>query len=354
MISADTSDIRRPLASSAMTNPASIPLELTVTCTSPSADRSVTDSSSTRSAISWNFSARSWVRRTQSSTIRSLDSMSPTTTPAFPSVPARSAPDTIPHRSVIAKVGAPEVRLGDMNGMITIGWPLAAVLALLTAAGALVVRLGRISTWQPVVTAAVRAVVQLTAVSLLITAVLASGWLTGGFVLLMFAIAAWTSGRRIFGRVSVVPVVSIAVGVLPVLALLFAGRIMPWEPVAVVPIAGILIGGGMVATSLAGRRALDELTARHGEYEAALALGLPPRDAALLILRPTAPQALVPVLDQTRTVGLVTLPGAYIGVLLGGGDPIQAGAAQLLVLVSLLAIHAAAVLVTVELVARKD
>ena len=115
-------------------------------------------------------------------------------------------------------------------------------------------------------------------------------------------------------------------------------------------IAGILIGGAMTATSLAGRRALDELRDRHGEFEAALALGFLPRDAALEVCRPTSGLALVPALDQTRTVGLVTLPGAFVGVLLGGGSAAQAGATQLLVLVALLAVEAIAVAVTVELV----
>jgi uncharacterized protein UPF0014 len=53
--------------------------------------------------------------------------------------------------------------------------------------------------------------------------------------------------------------------------------VVPPKPIAVVPIAGIVIGGAMTATSQAARRALDELKSRHGEYEAALALGfLPP------------------------------------------------------------------------------
>src|SRR5262249_14146738 len=138
----------------------------------------------------------------------------------------------------------------------------------------------------------------------------------------------------------------------PVLALLLATRVVPPRPVAVVPIAGILIGGAMTATSLAGRRALDELRTRHGEYEAALSIGLTDREAALEICRPAAGQALVPVLDQTRTVGLVTLPGAFVGVLLGGASPVRAGITQLLVLVSLLAVESVAVLVAVELVAR--
>jgi putative ABC transport system permease protein len=62
--------------------------------------------------------------------------------------------------------------------------------------------------------------------------------------------------------------------------------------------------------------------------------------------------ALVPGLDQTRTVGLVTLPGAFVGMLLGGATPAQAAAVQLVVLVSLLLVQSVAVLVVLELVAR--
>ena len=86
--------------------------------------------------------------------------------------------------------------------------------------------------------------------------------------------------------------------------------------------------------------------------EAALALGLLPRDAVLLIARSVAGTALVPSLDQTRTVGLVTLPGAFVGVLLGGGTLLEAGAAQLLVLLGLLAAEVLAVWAVTELVAR--
>ncbi len=139
---------------------------------------------------------------------------------------------------------------------------------------------------------------------------------------------------------------------MPVTGALVASGVVPPTGIAVVPMAGILIGGTMTATALAGRRALDELAARHGEREAALSLGLLPRDAALLVANPTAAQALVPALDQTRTVGLVTLPGAFVGMLLGGATPVQAGAVQLLVLILLLAVETVAVAVTVELVCR--
>ena len=127
---------------------------------------------------------------------------------------------------------------------------------------------------------------------------------------------------------------------------------VPWRGAALIPVAGILFGGAMTATSLAGRRVRDELQRRSGELEAALSIGLPTRDAVLLLARPVAATALIPGLDQTRTVGLVTLPGAFVGVLLGGGDPLQAGAAQLLVLVGLLAVQVAAVWSVTELIAR--
>src|SRR6185295_7665922 len=99
-------------------------------------------------------------------------------------------------------------------------------------------------------------------------------------------------------------------------------------------------------------RSLDALRNRRGEYEAALSIGLDDRDAALLVARDDAALALVPGLDQTRTVGLVTLPGAFVGMLLGGATPLQAAAVQLVVLVGLLLAQSIAVLVTVELVAR--
>ena len=67
-----------------------------------------------------------------------------------------------------------------------------------------------------------------------------------------------------------------------------------------------------------------------------LAIGATPREAVRDIARAAAAEALVPGLDQTRTVGLVTLPGAFVGALLGGASPVAAARFQLVVLVGLL------------------
>lgn len=238
--------------------------------------------------------------------------------------------------------------------VIVLGWGTAVAVGALVALAAIVSLLGHLEPGRVVIISAVRAVVQLAAVSVVIVAVVRSLPLTAAFVLLMFVVASLTSARRMTNdRGGMLAALSIGAGALPVLAIVLASHAVPARGIAIVPVAGIVIGGAMSATSVAGRRALDELDTRWGEYEAGLSLGLTERDAGLEICRPSAAQALTPALDQTRTVGLVTLPGAFVGVLLGSGDPVQAGVAQLLVLVGLLAAEAIAVLVTMELVARR-
>lgn len=237
--------------------------------------------------------------------------------------------------------------------ILVVGPRLGVALVVLTIAAAVVATVGRLGHGRQILVAAGRAAVQLAAVSLLITAIVVSLWATAGFVVLMCVVAAGTAGRRITrGRHGWWATVPVVVGSMSVVAGLLVAGLVPLRGIAVIPVAGILIGGAMTATSLAGRRILDELTNRWGEVEAGLALGLLPRDAVLLVCRPVAGQALVPALDQTRTVGLVTLPGAFVGVLLGGADPLTAGITQVFVLVGLLAVEAVAVVLTVELVAR--
>ncbi len=235
-----------------------------------------------------------------------------------------------------------------------IGPLLAVLLVVLAATAALVVALFDLGRARDTLIAVARAIVQLAGVSLIIGFVLRSLALTAAFLAVMVLVGAGTSAKRITGSLrptswwAAVPILS---GLLPALALILASTVVPLHPVAVLPSAGILIGGAMTATSLAGRRTVEELTIRRGEYEAALSIGLGRRDAVVLVARPAAALALIPGMDQTRTVGLVTLPGAFVGVLLAGASPWQAGATQVLVLVALLLVQAIAVAVTVELIA---
>lgn len=242
---------------------------------------------------------------------------------------------------------------GDPSAAVSPDWRLAVVLVLLVVVAVVASVLGQLGTEREQVVAAVRAVVQLGLVSLVITAALRSLWLSLGFVLLMFVVATVTSTGRIGTPRTQMPWVGLAIacGVVPVLGLVFSSGVVPFNGPGIIPIAGIVVGNMMTAATLTGRRAYDELAGHFGTYEAALAIGMTSPEAAFEVVRPTAREALTPGLDQTRTVGLVTLPGAFIGVLLGGGTPLEAGAAQILVLMGLMAGQAITSAVLLRLVA---
>ncbi|MEV6752498.1 ABC transporter permease [Streptomyces sp. NPDC051214] len=230
------------------------------------------------------------------------------------------------------------------------------VLLLVAATAAAVFRLSPDGTYgraREILVAGVRAAVQLGVVSLVIGWVIHHVVALFVFLLLMFAVAARTAGRRVTSNGTwwwaALPV---AVPVVPVVAALTLAGLLPVKGIAMIPVTGILIGGALTATVLGGRRSLDELHSRKGEFEAGLALGMLERDARLEVIRPAASDALLPGLDQTRTVGLVTLPGAFVGMLLGGASPALAGAVQLFVLIALMAIQTLALATTVELIAR--
>ena len=231
---------------------------------------------------------------------------------------------------------------------------LAVVLVVLVAVAITASYLGKLGVEREQLTAAARAVVQLSVVSLVIAAALRSPWWSLAFVGLMFVVASVTAQGRIGVPRRSLPwvMLALAAGAVPVLVLVLGSGVVPFNGQGVLPIAGIVIGGMMVAASLSGRRAFDEIAGRFDSYEAALALGLESPAAAYEVVQPTAREALVPGLDQTRTVGLVTLPGAFIGVLLGGGTALEAGAAQVLVLLGLMAGQALTAAVLLRLVAR--
>ena len=112
---------------------------------------------------------------------------------------------------------------------------------------------GRLGHARDDLVAAGRATVQLTVVGLVIAAVLRSWVLTLAFVVVMLTVASVTAGRRLVRDGpwwwAFVPVVGAAV---PVSAGLVLSGLVPRQTVAVVPVVGILIGGAMTATTIAG------------------------------------------------------------------------------------------------------
>jgi putative ABC transport system permease protein len=179
-----------------------------------------------------------------------------------------------------------------------------------------------------------RAVVQLTVVALLLRGILALPWTVAGFVLLMSSTASWTAARRLkelwHGRRTAV--LGVLAGALLTLVVIFGLRLVDLQVRYLVAVGGIIIGNSMTAATLAGRNFLRGARARSSEVEAWLSLGATPRQAHEEVGREAVRESLLPTLDQTKSTGLVTLPGAFVGALFGGASPAEAAQFQLVVL----------------------
>ncbi len=187
--------------------------------------------------------------------------------------------------------------------------------------------------WLPL-TALLRAVVQLAIIATILRGVLAVPWTVALFVLLMLTTASFTAGSRLdeLPRGRLLALLGVLAGASVSLALVFALQLVDLEARYVVAVSGIVIGNAMSAATLSGRNFLRAARSRRDEVEAWLSLGATPAQAYDDIGRDAAREALLPNLDQTRSTGLVTLPGAFVGALFGGASPLVAAQFQLVVL----------------------
>ena len=227
-----------------------------------------------------------------------------------------------------------------------------AVSAALVVVAVVLSRLGGLGLERDLALSALRAAVQLAAVGAVVALVFEHGGLAAAFVAVMLGTATLTSGRRLRGipdarvRAGAAIAAGAATGIVPLLA----SGAFDTTAREVIPVAGILIGGAMAATSVTGRRLVEQVTDDLAAIETRLALGVPVRTALATAVRNSATTGLIPLIDQTKNVGLVTLPGTFVGLVLGGASAAEAARVQLTVLLALLAVEVVAALTVARLV----
>lgn len=225
------------------------------------------------------------------------------------------------------------------------------VLTLVTVALLQLFRIGL--GWFPL-WAVVRAVVQLTVIALLLHGILTVPWTVAAFIVLMLTTASWTAQGRLHelwhGRQAAIA--GVLSGALVTLVVIFGLRLIAFQVRYLIAVGGIVIGNAMSASTLAGRNFLRACRLRTPEIEGWLALGATPPQAHSDIGREAVRESMLPNLDQTKSTGLVTLPGAFVGALFGGASPIQAAMFQLVVLAGLGLTSAVTGIVVTRLVGR--
>lgn len=204
------------------------------------------------------------------------------------------------------------------------------------AATALLARAGIGLGALPVV-AIIRAGVQLAAITLLLRGVESVPWTAVLFVVLMLSTASFTTARRaaslpLGARAAIAGTIC---GALLSLVVILGTGLVGLGAQSVIAVAGIIVGGCMTASTMALRHYLVNVRAQRGEVEGWLALGARPRESTQTARRMAVREALIPNLDQTKSTGLVTLPGAFVGALFGGAPALEAAQFQLVVLAGL-------------------
>ena len=227
------------------------------------------------------------------------------------------------------------------TGLLQVG----AGLGFAAIAAGLAARL-RLGIGREIAWAAGRAIVQLALVGALVAAVFRHPALAAVFLAGMATAAALTAGSRLraLPRARRTALLAIAPPALAATGLLVLTGAFAATPRAIVPTAGILLGGAMAATSLTGHRMLEGLADGLDAIETRLALGDDVRRALAPVARGAVVTGLVPALDPTRSVGLVTLPGTFVGLVLGGASPATAARTQLVILLALLLVELLAAL----------
>jgi putative ABC transport system permease protein len=231
----------------------------------------------------------------------------------------------------------------------------AASVALVALAVAVTVR-AQLGLGRELVVAAARAAAQLVAVGAVLMVVFVHGGLPGafGWVALMVLVAGQVAGRRGRGmpRARVAATLGVATGAAVTLGALLAFGVIPSQPRVVVPVGGMIVSGAMQATGLALLRLREAAGTARAAIEARLSLGLPSRQAFAPHIRGALRTALLPTIDNTKVVGLISLPGAMTGLILAGVDPLTAIRYQIVVMYMQLAAATLASLTSAHLAER--
>jgi putative ABC transport system permease protein len=227
------------------------------------------------------------------------------------------------------------------------------------AALALVAVAAAVSLWrhadleQDLGVAVLRSFIQLTAIGYVIKIIFDSDslWVVAALLAVMVGVGTWTARSRARGVPNAALPIAIGLGAAAAttIGLVVALGVFDPKPRYLVPVGGMVIGNAMTAASVALNRLADEVRGQAGRIEATLALGATARQATAGLAARSLRSGMIPVIDQTKTTGIVAFPGAMVGMLLAGAEPVQAVRLQLVLLWVLMGAVALSAVISISL-----
>ena len=157
---------------------------------------------------------------------------------------------------------------------------------------------------------------------------------TIAILLVMITIAGHTSGKRAKKTPNgkLIALLAIGIGSALTLALLVALGVFDFVPKDIIPIGGMIVGTSMTTATLVITRLSNDFHDQRDLIESKLALGATGRQASLTQFQRAITSAMTPIIDTTKTVGLIKLPGAMTGMILAGASPLEAVQLQIIVM----------------------
>jgi putative ABC transport system permease protein len=209
---------------------------------------------------------------------------------------------------------------------------------------------------QDIAIAVARSFIQLTAIGYVINVIFDQDTLAlvVALIVVMVVFGALTARRRAESVPGAfLPLLgALALAGTTTLVLVVALGVFDPKPRYLVPVAGMVVGNAMTAAAVALNRMGDEVRSSAREIEATLALGATSTQAMLPILRRSLRSGMIPLIDSTKTTGLIFFPGTMVGMLLAGADPVDAVRLQLILLYALIGSVALAALIATTLAYR--
>ena len=116
------------------------------------------------------------------------------------------------------------------------------------------------------------------------------------------------------------------------LAILIIPKVVKFEPVYVIPLMGMVIGNTMNTVHLALDKIIDMVKSERDVLWGYLALGASEIEALRPFIKNAVKSAIIPQMNRTKSVGVIFIPGAMVGMLLSGANPIYAAEIQIIIM----------------------
>lgn len=193
----------------------------------------------------------------------------------------------------------------------------------------------RLKLEKEIIIGTVRAVIQLVIVGYLLNYIfgLKSIFFTTFLLLFMIGNASHNAAKRgrTIKKCTLISFIAITSGTVATLGILVFSGAIKYEPYQIVPVGGMIISNSMVAIGLCFKQMNSDFKNRREEVEAKLSLGADILPASIEMIRDSVKNGMLPTIDSSKTLGIVSLPGMMTGLILAGTSPVNAIKYQIMV-----------------------